>query len=261
MTAMRNVLLPTALAAVAGCSALVGDDELAPAMDAPPAIAITSPVAGAAVSSIVTVSGTVSSTSAASVRFDLPDGTSLDDAAPPFSVAWDSTTVPDARYAIHATATDAAGAVATTSVTFLVANGPCLGTFVAQGLPRRIPDASPGGVASSLAITQSAGVASLALSLRITHPFPPDLRIALIAPGGARIRLDALAMDPGASGIAVDDLAISAFDGQSAGGLWTLAVQDVEYGDVGTLDAWSLSVAGSCSPASHPSISARSRSP
>ena len=41
---------------------------------------------------------------------------------------------------------------------------------------------------------------------------------------------------------------ISAFNGQGAAGIWTLAVQDLAVGDVGTLDAWSLSIARNCSP-------------
>jgi tetratricopeptide (TPR) repeat protein len=57
---------------------------------------------------------------------------------------------------------------------------------------------------------------------------------------------------PSAPGIVVDDQAIAAFNGQSAGGLWTLAIQDVERDDVGTLDAWALSVAGSCRAVSRP---------
>ncbi len=247
---MRNtVFLLTVLVAFAGCAAVIGDDELAAGLDPPPAIAITAPVGGTTVSRVVQVSSTVSSTTGAtSVHFEFPDRVSVTDTAPPFSVDWDSTTVPDGSYPILATVTDARAAPVTTSVTIVVANRGCVGRFVAEGLPRVIPDDSPAGIAPSLEITDDASVDSLSLSLRITHPFPPDLRMVLISPGGAQYPLTSLTSRSSAPDVMVDDEVISAFNGQRAAGTWTLAIRDVAPGDVGRLEAWSLSITGSCRP-------------
>jgi serine protease len=175
--------------------------------------------------------------------------TSQTDAAPPFSAAWDSTAVIDGSYAIAATAIDPRGTASTTRVAINVANGGCLDTlFAARGLPRAIPDASALGIASSLSVPARASVAGLALSLRVTHPFPPDLDISLISPTGTEIALGELPYQPGAAGVEIDDLPITAFDGQRATGAWTLAVRDLDPGDLGTLDAWSLSFTGACTP-------------
>src|SRR5439155_13553521 len=95
------------------------------------------------------------------------------------------------------------------------------------------------------------------------HTFDSDLRVNLIGPGGATTRL--LINRRGGAGInftstTLDDAssvavasgtapfagtykpeeALSAFNGQSAAGTWTLTVQDVESGDVGQITAWSV---------------------
>jgi len=250
----RTALLLTVFTASAGCTTLVGDDEFASdGPDPQPTIAILAPVSGTTVSNVVTVLAAASAAAGppAIVRFDLPDGASITDTAPPFSAAWDSTAVVDGRYTIAATTTDSLGAKATTSATIIVANGGCSGrTFVARGLPRDIPDGGPFGIVSSLSVSGNAGVASLALSLRIAHPFPPDLVIALISPGGTQLPISELSGDPTAGGVVIDDQLISAFNGQRAAGTWTLAVQDLVEGDAGILDAWSLSIAGDCNLAS-----------
>jgi hypothetical protein len=57
-----------------------------------------------------------------SVRFDLPDGTSVTDTTAPFSIKFDTRRVPNGSAVFRATATDDGGATGTTSVTVTVRN-------------------------------------------------------------------------------------------------------------------------------------------
>ena len=95
----------------------------------PPTISIVSPTNGSTVSGNITVSANAvdADGTVASVRFDLPDGTSAADTTAPFSTTFDTTKVADASGIVFkATATDNQGATATTTVTVTVANGNAL---------------------------------------------------------------------------------------------------------------------------------------
>jgi len=249
MSAMyRNALLSTAVLELTACGSIAEPyDEPGEA----PMIAITSPADGEPVSRLVMISADAlaDSGNVASVRFDLPSGTSVTDRTAPFSTMWDSTTVADGTYLVRVTATDDQGTTGTTSATFTVANERCLDDRLsAQDLPRRIPDANPDGIRSSIEAIGPGRVTALSLSLRVTHPFPPDLGVKLISPAGTRFSIrDADVRNDTAI---VDNLVIHAFDDQTAEGTWTLAIQDTHAQDVGTLDAWSLAFATSCNAGS-----------
>lgn len=248
---MRNtgflLTLLTAIAAITGCVAVPADPPSDPAAGPPPLLTITSPARLTTVSNIVTVSSIVSSAVGTTrVQFDFPDGTSATDTAPPFTVAWNSTSVPDGPHEIHAVASDDLGDAGTDSVPILVANAPCLGTFVAAGLPLRIPDQA--GTTAQITIANNAIVTSLALSLRIAHEFPEDLRIELISPTGARYPINTTS-GPGGLGVVIDNQIVPVSSGQRATGTWTLGVWDELPGDEGRLDAWSLSITGQCGSA------------
>ncbi|HEX9854754.1 MAG TPA: S8 family serine peptidase, partial [Acidimicrobiia bacterium] len=89
--------------------------------NAPPAVAITSPVPGEAVSGTFTVTADASDPSGvARVDFAV-DGQAIgtDDAAP-FSAAWDTTGLPDGPHAVTATAVDNTGAQASDQVSVTV---------------------------------------------------------------------------------------------------------------------------------------------
>jgi subtilisin-like proprotein convertase family protein len=227
----------------------------------PPTVSITSPTSGATVSGVVNVAATASDAdgTVASVRFDLPDGTSVTDTSAPFATTWNSATVPDgAGRVITATATDDRGATASNSVTVTVANGggACInGNFASTDVPKSIPDNNPTGVTSNLVVTGNGVVQSLSLSLNITHTFRGDLVVTLIAPGGTQFIVSNRA-GGSADNIIINNQAIAAFNNQTAAGTWRLKVTDLAAVDVGTINSWSLNIVGNCTPVVHWSGSA-----
>ena len=103
------------------------DVQPPPPTTTPPNVAITSPVSGATVSGVITVSATVTAdTSITSVQFQL-DGTPLGAplTAPPYQISWDSGSVANGSHTLTAVATDSAGKSATSApVTVTVSNSP-----------------------------------------------------------------------------------------------------------------------------------------
>jgi hypothetical protein len=89
-----------------------------------PTVTITSPTDGSTVRRTITVAATATDAdgTVVSVRFDLPDGTSVTDTAAPFSTKFNTRLVPNGSAVFKATATDNQGATSTTSVTVTVAN-------------------------------------------------------------------------------------------------------------------------------------------
>jgi subtilisin-like proprotein convertase family protein len=153
-----------------------------------------------------------------------------------------------AGYTINATATDDGGATTTATVSVTVKNGggTCIdSTFNSTDVPKAIPDNNKRGIKSNLPVTGNGTVASLALSLHITHTFIGDLKVTLISPAGTRFVV--WNRKGGAThNLSIVNMPIAAFSGQAAAGNWRLAVQDLAALDVGTLDSWSLNIIGKC---------------
>jgi subtilisin-like proprotein convertase family protein len=134
--------------------------------------------------------------------------------------------------------------------------GGCVnGTSSATGLPMAIPDNNITGITSSLAVAGTGTVASLSLSLNITHPFRGDLIVTLIAPDNTQFVVSNRA-GSSAANLVITNQAITSFNGHPAAGTWRLKVQDLAAQDVGTLNSWSLTVVGSCGTGVHWSGSA-----
>jgi subtilisin-like proprotein convertase family protein len=217
----------------------------------PPTVTVTSPTSGSVVSGTVTVSASASdSDGIASVKFDLPDGTSVFDTLAPFSTTWDSTSVPEGSgYLIHATASDNRGVVSVATVTIAVNN--CVNnTFSAEDVPIAIPDNEISGITSSIPVTGNGTVASLLLSLDITHTFRGDLVVNLISPDSAVFSVSNRDGDSN-DDIIFTNLAVSTFNGEPAAGTWQLSVQDRSPGSTGTLNSWSLAIVGTCPQITH----------
>jgi subtilisin-like proprotein convertase family protein len=139
-----------------------------------------------------------------------------------------------------------------------VANGggACLNnTFSATDVPKAIPDNNATGITSSIAVVGNGTVASLALSLNITHTFRGDLLVTLISPGGTQFTVFNNPNDSTAN-LVITNQSIATFNGQTAAGTWKLKVQDLAAADVGTLNSWSLKIVGNCTTVVHWSGSA-----
>jgi len=110
-----------------------------------------------------------------------------------------------------------------------------------------IPDDTPQGVSSSIAIARAGNVGRLKVTLDITHSYIGDLRIELVSPSGRSAVLHAQL------GGGADDLKetydseaplspLTPLVGQAMQGNWTLRVADLAAVDVGRLNKWSLEI-------------------
>ncbi|MEK7866158.1 MAG: proprotein convertase P-domain-containing protein [Planctomycetota bacterium] len=131
-----------------------------------------------------------------------------------------------------------------------------------------IPDS--GSTTSTIAIAENLAITEVNAYVLIRHTYVGDLVVSLRSPGGTTVTLH---NRTGADG---DDIvgwydttlspaqALSAFNGQSSAGTWTLTMADQEAQDVGTLDLWKIEIAGTAQqPAPQPqtwSISGRATS-
>jgi uncharacterized repeat protein (TIGR01451 family) len=149
------------------------------------------------------------------------------------------------------------------------AGGSCT-TYTSTNVPVAIAD-GPSIQTSTLTIPGNPRIADLDVTLNITHNFMADMDIQLTAPGGNTVGLlsDIGSVTAGAQttmDLTLDDEAavpslftvtqnlrlrpelnyrLAWFDGQDAGGSWTLTIRDDATGDGGTLTGWSMDV---CEP-------------
>lgn len=126
--------------------------------------------------------------------------------------------------------------------------------------PQPIPDQST--IVSKITVPDVGVVTDVNVQLAIDHTYDSDLEVTLTSPDGIQISLfsgvgssknnftgtilDDEAATPIANGKAPFTGAfkpqefLSAFDGTTAQGVWTLSVSDTESEDTGTLQSWSL---------------------
>lgn len=133
--------------------------------------------------------------------------------------------------------------------------------IVSTDIPKAINDYST--VTSIITISENRTILDVNVTItNITHTFDADLDIYLISPLGTRIELstdngssgdnfintvfDDEASTPITSGTApftgsfIPETPLSALDGQSTQGTWTLEIYDDATGDTGTLYGWSI---------------------
>jgi M6 family metalloprotease-like protein len=108
-----------------------------------------------------------------------------------------------------------------------------------------IPDNQPVGIIDTIAIGQDATIASVQVTLDISHTYRGDLRVTLHAPWGDDIVLHQRRQGGSADNIqrTIDESdlpALATLHGHSTRGDWTLRVQDMAAVDVGTLNRWAL---------------------
>jgi len=144
--------------------------------------------------------------------------------------------------------------------------GPVAGTNYSggTGLPLAIPDNTPAGVTSTIAIGTTGVVSNVRVHMDITHTFDGDLTMQLTAPNGTSVPLATRRGGGGDNfvGTIFDDAATTAISvgtapftgsfrpetplagiaGSPINGAWVLKVADLAPADVGTLTAWSLDI-------------------
>jgi len=145
-----------------------------------------------------------------------------------------------------------------------IANGPgSLLTFASGAVNLPIPDNNPAGVSHTLSVSQTWPVTDVNVNLSITHTYDSDLVVTLThnnttvtlinRRGGSGDNFTNTTLDDEASaaigagsapftGSYRPDQPLSAFDGMSMNGPWTLKVVDTANVDVGTLLNWSLAI-------------------
>jgi C1A family cysteine protease len=100
-----------------------------------------------------------------------------------------------------------------------------------------IPDNAPAGITSVITISDAGSIGTLSLTTDITHSYRGDLRVTLTR-GTQTITLH------DRTGGSADDLKqtfpVTAFNGQSLAGTWTLTVVDTAAQDAGRLNGWTL---------------------
>ncbi|MDB5351277.1 MAG: cya 2 [Planctomycetota bacterium] len=142
-------------------------------------------------------------------------------------------------------------------------------TFVNIDAAKAIPDG--GKLTSTIAVSGAAGtIADIDVTLSINHVNDADLDVFLISPTGVRVELFT---DLGGSGdnvvkLSLDDAAViamsaaeapfsgrfrpegslSALNGLSTNGTWTLEITDDATGSTGTLQSWSLRIVSGQGP-------------
>lgn len=151
-------------------------------------------------------------------------------------------------------------------------------TYTSTNVPQTIPT-GPGIVSSTITVPGNPRIADLDVAIQLNHAFMPDLDVHLRSPAGND---NGLFSDIGASSqtpmdLVLDDEAgvpmglftvvsgmgyepelsyrLSWFDGEDAGGTWTLDLRDDATGDGGTLTGWSLTI---CEPPPPPACAAGS---
>ncbi len=107
-----------------------------------------------------------------------------------------------------------------------------------------IPDNTPEGISSTIAIAESGTLKDISVGVVIPHTYIGDLLVEIVAPSGQSVTLHNM------SGGSKDDLkmtyerastpALEALVGQPMQGNWVLRVKDLQRLDTGKLEKWSL---------------------
>ena len=123
-----------------------------------------------------------------------------------------------------------------------------------------IPDNNTTGVTSTVNVTNSLTVSSIALTTDITHTYKGDLEVSLIGPDGTTVIVH------NRTGGATDNVkttfaivttpaaALTAFNGKNTAGNWSVKVRDLAAADTGTFGSWSITFNGEATVAPNLSI-------
>jgi subtilisin-like proprotein convertase family protein len=145
--------------------------------------------------------------------------------------------------------------------------------FVSTNVPITIPTTANVTVNSTLVVPDTLVLSDVNVTVNIAHTWVNDMTITLISPAGTQVQLVAnpcvsdnlqniqatfddsgntvvCATNPAISGIVKSVQPLSAFNGQSATGTWTLRVLDSFNQDGGAINSWSLNLCSTQQPLS-----------
>jgi subtilisin-like proprotein convertase family protein len=137
--------------------------------------------------------------------------------------------------------------------------------FSSINVPISIPTTANATVNSTLSVTNTDIISDVNVTLNISHTWVNDMTITLISPSGTEVQLVAqpctsddlqnitatfddfgvpvvCGTNPAISGTVIPVQALSAFNGQTMNGTWTLRVLDSFNQDGGTINDWSLNL-------------------
>ncbi len=151
------------------------------------------------------------------------------------------------------TVTGTSGALSHTAVVSLTINpaggGASVQTYSVSPAVA-IPDNNTTGVTSTQAVSSAQSVSSVSVGVNVTHTYKGDLVLTLTGPDGTSAILH------NRTGGSADNVittfsvataaaqALTAFNGKSTSGNWSLKVQDLASADVGTLNSWTITFNG-----------------
>ena len=141
----------------------------------------------------------------------------------------------------------------------------CPGTVASTNVPLTIATTANVTINSTLNIPSGGTISDLNITMDVTHTWINDLTATLISPSGTQVQLFAQPCTsadiqditatfddsgstlvcgtiPGISGTFVPLQPLSAFNGQSSTGTWTLRILDSFNQDGGSLNSWSLNI-------------------
>ena len=112
--------------------------------------------------------------------------------------------------------------------------------YSAQDTPLSIPDGS--SVRSAIQAGAVGVIERLTVSVDITHTWRGDLIVELSKEGSGTVYVLHARAGGSADDLQLVDVPVTAFNGQSGDGEWTLTVRDAATYDVGVLNSWSIDI-------------------
>ena len=144
-------------------------------------------------------------------------------------------------------------------------------TFTSANVPLTIATTANVTINSTVAVAATDVISDVNVTMNISHTWVNDLTITLISPAGTQVQLVAqpcasasllniattfddsgvalvCGTNPAISGTIIPLQALSAFNGQTMNGTWTLRVLDSFAQDGGALNSWSLNLCSTAAP-------------
>lgn len=160
---------------------------------------------------------------------------------------------------------DCGAGVVSTAFSFTTANIVC-DSFASTDVPVAISSSGTPEITSTLTISEGVDISDLDVQINVTHTWISDLTITITSPAGTVVELTSgnggsgdnyidtqfdddagtsiTSGTPPFTGLYIPEQALSAFNGESSLGVWTIKISDAFNADGGALNSWSVSTCG-----------------